>query len=162
MAEPGALRGIRSVVDGRRDEAPGNQLPVLLDFRGLVWRGADVVITATAFLVYTTGIDFQIIGCSSRIQFHDQEIVAEVRTGLEKGAVASIGSLSFDATGTSPVIFAISHTAHHFRASGWLPLQSDHDIELFLEWPSQGIAYKAFRLPRASINTAAGQIISLW
>jgi hypothetical protein len=115
MAEPAAPRGTCSTVSGGRDHPPGNQLPALLDTGQLVWRGADVAITATAFLVYTTGIEFQIIGRSSRIQFNDQEIVNEVRAGLEKGAVASIGSLSFDGVGTSPVILAMSPC----RGPGW-------------------------------------------
>jgi hypothetical protein len=65
----------RSMVSGGRDEAPSNQLPALLDAGQLIWRGVDVAITATAFLVYTTGIEFQILGRSSRIQFSDQGIV---------------------------------------------------------------------------------------
>jgi hypothetical protein len=58
MAEPAALSGTRSMASDRTDQAPGNQLPALLDAGQLVWRGAGVVITATAFLVYTTGIEF--------------------------------------------------------------------------------------------------------
>jgi hypothetical protein len=162
MAEPAAPGRTRSMTNRGIGPPPGNQLPVLLDAGQLVWRGAGVAITATAFLVYTTGLEFQVIGCSPRIQFNDREIVEEVRKGLERGAVASMGSLSFDATGTSPAFLAISHTEHHLRASGWLPLPPDGDIELFLEWPSQGIAYKMFRLERAGIDAAAGQVVSLW
>jgi hypothetical protein len=164
MAGPAteAPRGTRSMVSGGRDEAPDNQLPALLDAGQLVWRGVDIAIIATAFLVYTTGIEFQIIGRSSRIQFNDQEIVNEVRAGLERGAVASIGSLSFDTIGTSPVIFAMSHREHHFRASAWLPLPDDGDVELFLEWPTQGIAYEAFHIEREDINAAVGKVVSLW
>src|SRR5215469_7428977 len=43
---------------------PGNELPASLELGPMVWRSADVGVTVTGFLVYSTGVTFSLVALS--------------------------------------------------------------------------------------------------
>jgi hypothetical protein len=45
--------------------APANELPSPLDVGPFIWRSADVGITATGFLIYSTGVAFRLVALTS-------------------------------------------------------------------------------------------------
>ena len=56
---------------------PDNELPVPLNVGPFIWRSADVGITATGFLAYSTGVTFRLVALSKGVSLQDEDPIAE-------------------------------------------------------------------------------------
>ena len=51
---------------------PDNELPTSLDVGPFIWRSTDVGITATGFLVYSTGVAFTLVALSKGVSLREK------------------------------------------------------------------------------------------
>jgi len=141
---------------------PDNELPVALERKPLVWRSADVGITATGFLVYSTGVLFRLIALSKGVtlgfedplgQFAGEEGRHVARTGQQPA-----GPLQLGAHGVPVTSHDTSRSDSWLKIEAWAPFPPGGDLIFYLEWPAGNIEYCEFGVPRS----AAANAIVLW
>jgi hypothetical protein len=136
---------------------PDNELPVSLDVGPLIWRSADVGITATGFVVYSTGVAFTLVALSKGVSLQDEDPIAE--SPLEPFPGDRVGgSLRFDAHGVPVTVHSGGGGVNRLTIDAWAPFPPDADLVFYLEWPAEGIEYSEFRVPRS----AAAAAVVLW
>ena len=146
----------------RRFAAPDHELPALLGVGPAVWRGAEIAIAVTAFLIYSTGAEFTILGRSARTALNEESTVKAVRRGLEGSKEREPGTLRFGVQGLPLTPLGGQYQQHSFRHTAWVPLPAEGDIVLFLEWPAAGIEYAEFRIAGDRARGAADSAVVLW
>jgi hypothetical protein len=136
---------------------PDNELPGGLGAGPFVWRGTDVGITATGFMIYSTGVVFTLVVLSKGVSLRDEDAIDDPSSDpfpRHQGA----GSLKFGAQGVPVNYTSASHGTSRLVIEAWTPFPPGADLVFYLEWPAEGIAYSEFRVPRA----AAVAAVALW
>jgi len=136
---------------------PDNELPASLDVGPFIWCSADVGITATGFVVYSTGVAFTLVALSKGVSLRYEDPIAESPLGgISSDRVA--GSLRFGAHGVPVTVHSGGGGENRLTIDAWTPFPADGDLVFYLEWPAQGIEYSEFRVPRSAAATA----VVLW
>jgi hypothetical protein len=151
-----------TIYKDRGPSAPDNELPALLGVGPAVWRGAEIAIAVTAFLVYSTGAEFTILGRSARTALNEESTVKAVRRGLEGSKEREPETLRFGVQGLPVTPLGGQYQKHSFRHTAWVPLPAEEDIVLFMEWPAAGIEYSEFRIAGDRARCAADRAVVLW
>jgi hypothetical protein len=122
-----------------------------------IWRGADVGITATGFLAYSTGVTFRLVALSKGVSLQDEDPIAE--DSLKPFPhPRPAGSLRLGARGVPVTVHSGSTRKNRLEIDSWTPFPPDGDLVFYLKWPAEGIEYSEFRVPRS----AATKAVALW
>jgi hypothetical protein len=156
MTSSGAKRRPRRA-DRLPEFPPDNELPASLDVGPFIWRSADVGITATGFLVYSTAVAFTLVALSKGVSLQDEDPIAGSPIDWDSGD-RSAGSLRFGAHGVPVTFHGASRGENSLKIDAWTPFPPDGDLVFYLEWPAEGIEYSEFRVPRS----AAAKAVVLW
>ncbi len=156
MTSSGAKRRPRKV-DRLPEFPPDNELPASLDVGPFIWRSADVGITATGFLVYSTAVAFTLVALSKGVSLQDEDPIAESPIDWDSSHRVA-GSLRFGAHGVPVTFHGASRGENSLKIDAWTPFPPDGDLVFYLEWPAEGIEYSEFRVPRS----AAAKAVVLW
>jgi hypothetical protein len=136
---------------------PDNELPASLDLGPFIWRSADVGITVTGFLAYSTGVMLTLVALSKGASLQEEDPVKE--SSLEPfPRDRPAGSLRFGAQGVPVTIHDGGARENRLDIKAWTPFPPDGDLVFYLEWPAEGIEYSEFRVPRG----AAAKAVTLW
>jgi len=136
---------------------PDNELPAPLDVGPFTWRSADVGITATGFLAYSTGVTFRLVALSKGVSLQDEDPVAD--DSLKPFPhPRPAGSLRLGAQGVPVTVHSGGARKNRLEIDSWTPFPPDGDLVFYLEWPAEGIEYSEFRVPRS----AATKAVALW
>lgn len=153
----------RSTITCSRHGPPSNELPALLDAEPAMWHGRDIHLAATAFLVYSTGAEFIVLGRSRRLPLHEGVGYASAHRGFTRDDGGDPGGLRIGVHDATVTPLGADYHEHDFRASYWVALPADgHDLILFAEWYAAGIQHSEHRIPGGAIAEAATRITVLW
>lgn len=141
------------------DGPPPNELPALLDPGRVAWRSEAVALSVPYLLVYTTGMEFALLGRSKARRIDAGKLAQEVRRGFD-GHETGLG-FSFRSRGIVPLGSEVNDDGM-FRCLGWLPIPAAGDVVMSLEWQSQGIAKAEHRIEGERIRQAAQRVATLW
>jgi hypothetical protein len=140
---------------------PDNELPSPLDVGPFIWRSADVGITATGFLIYSTGVAFRLVALSKRVSLQDEDPLGSFAGEREAYGLTNerpARSLRLGAQGVPVTTHSVGRRAQRLQIDAWAPFPADGDLVFHLEWPAEGIEYSEFRVP----SSAATKAFVLW
>ena len=132
-----------------------------MDVGPFVWRSADVGITATSFLAYSTGVLSGLIALSKGAALSHEDPLRQFARDREHVGLSNeppAGALRLGAHGVSVVSHRTSRNESRLSIEAWTPFLPDGDLVFYLEWPAGDIEYSEFRIPRS----AAAKVIVLW
>lgn len=140
---------------------PDNELPVALDVGPFVWRSAGVGITATGFLVYSTGVLFKLIALSKGVTLSAEDPLGQFAGDREHFGLMGeqpAGALQLGVRGVPVTSHSTNRNENRLNIEAWAPFLPEGDLVIYLEWPAVDIEYSEFRIPRS----AAAKAIVLW
>src|SRR5262245_52568155 len=115
---------------------PDNELPAPLDVGPLIWRSADVGISVTGFLVYTTGVAFTAVVLSKGPSLRSGGLAEE---GPAEPVLVDLGaeSLKFGARQVPLTFNSWGRNEHRLKIEAWAPFPADGDLDFYVEWPAE-------------------------
>jgi hypothetical protein len=153
----------QSTIAGRsRILPPADELPALLVMEPLIWRSADSAIAVLTLEVYTTGVEFTVIGrirnqglgrrLTDNPRFIGRAIGGQDEDEMQFSVRAADELVPVDVLGADCNI-------RGFRCRGWVST-TDDILTFSLEWPAADIHYAEHEIE--GVQDAAGRAIRLW
>ncbi len=159
---PELRRTAEATMYGRKAGAPQNELPGTFNAGLMVWRGRGVAIAATGFLVYSTGVEFAMLGRSAIVALNDERSAKNIRRGLEGSGGDDPDSLQFHVQGVPITPISAQYREHSFRFLAWMPIPDEGDVNLELQWATEGIRHGVYSIPGDDLRSTAKTIQPLW